>query len=429
MVIVLGSLFIAGILIFQFYWVRKAYELNKGMLEKDIGTALFNVAEKISNFNKSPLPSSNPVRLQKPSTYIVEINSEFDKQILDYYLKTEFEYRNLPLDYFYAIYDCNTGSMVLCESNKDSIPAQKSDYCKEFKVVPGMTYYFGIIFPTQSKFILKKMVIWVVSTAILFVTLVVLAFSLVIILKQKRLSEMQKDFINNMTHEFKTPISTIGISADVLLDKDNIKNPDRLQYYAFIMKEESQRLARQVEKVLQYAMIEKKEFKLKKEEFKLHDLILEVVNTFKPQLEEKKGEIEMKLEAPLHFLIADKFHVKNILFNLLDNAMKYSPDKVKIAVSTKLSDGDLKIIVQDSGDGIPKEYQKLIYQKFYRIPTGNIHDVKGFGLGLNYVKNVVKIHKWRIDLVSENKMGCIFTITIPGKYLKDTKKQVDGQQG
>ena len=422
-VIFTGSLFIVGILFFQYYWVRKAYDMNKMMLENDIGTALYNVAEKISIYNKSPLPSSNPVSQQKHSYYVVDINSEFDKQTLDYYLKTEFEYKNLPLDYFYAIYDCNSGTMVLCESSTHAIAQQKEEYCQEFLAVEGMTYYFGITFPSQTKFILEKMLIWIISSIVLFITLVFFAFSLLIILRQKRLSEIQKDFINNMTHEFKTPISTIGISSEVLLEKDNIRNSERLQYYAFIIKEESQRLARQVEKVLQYAMIEKKEFRLKTEEISLHQLIGEVVKTFEPHVKEKSGEITTKLEASNDFIRADKFHIKNVLFNLLDNAVKYSPEKIKISVSTEFVNGLLKIIIKDIGEGIPHEYQKLIFQKFYRVPMGNIHDVKGFGLGLDYVKNIIKIHRWKIDLLSEVNKGSAFTITVGGKSVITNRKQ------
>jgi two-component system phosphate regulon sensor histidine kinase PhoR len=217
-----------------------------------------------------------------------------------------------------------------------------------------------------------------------------------------------------MTHEFKTPISTIAISSNTISDPEIIKTPDRLFTYAGIIREEAERLNRQVERVLQTATAEKQEFKLNKESLDLHEVIKTAAQIFDVPVQSQHGEILFKLNAEKHTIIADKQHLTNLILNLLDNAVKYSGQSPPmITISTTNKGNRLMLSVMDKGVGIKKEYQKKVFDKFFRVPSGNVHNVKGFGLGLSYVKSIVHMHKWKIRLESEPNKGSTFILEIP----------------
>ena len=244
----------------------------------------------------------------------------------------------------------------------------------------------------------------------MLLVIVFFAYTLFVILKQKRLSEIQKDFINNMTHEFKTPLSTIAISTAVLKDPNIIKAPERLLNYATIIENENQRLKQQVERVLQMARLEKEDIGLKKETVDVHELIQDAV---KINAINSKATITLDLQATRSQLAADKLHLTNVFFNLLDNAIKYNTNAPEIVVRSQNVNGSIQIEVQDNGIGIKPEDQRKIFFRFYRVPTGNLHDVKGFGLGLSYVKLIVEGHKGKITVSSEPGNGSCFSIVLP----------------
>ncbi|MCD4664357.1 MAG: hypothetical protein K8R68_03735, partial [Bacteroidales bacterium] len=221
--VLLGSISIVGIILFQWYWVNKSFSLVEEQFNRKVEIALYNVAEKMATFNNSELPNENPVRQMSSNYFIVDINDVIDAKILDHYLKTEFEYSNINIDYEYAIYDCETNRMVYGNYIKQNGAGDMKE--KKFQKYDEFTYYFGIIFPSKTLYVLNNMNIWLISSFVLFTAIIFFAYAIFIILKQKRLSEVQKDFINNMTHEFKTPISTIGISANVLSDPEIVNDP------------------------------------------------------------------------------------------------------------------------------------------------------------------------------------------------------------
>lgn len=409
--VILGSVSIIGIILFQLYWVNQTYNLGEQQFNQRVQIALYNVADKMLAFNHHELPNENPVRQISSNYYIVDINDIIDASILDHYLKTEFEFQNMNIDYEYAIYDCETDEMVFGNyfnptetSNKESRTFQKYD---EF------TYYFGIVFPSKTIYILRSMNIWMVSSLVLIMAVIFFAYAMYIILKQKRLSEIQKDFINNMAHEFKTPVSTIGISAEVLMDPSVVTDPSRLKNYAGIIADQNKRIEQQIEKVLQLGKIEKGRSAFKLELVDLHELINFSADSFKHTLKQGGGHIEKKLQASSFQIKADKTHLTNVIYNLLDNAFKYKKKNPEITISTQNEENTICLSIQDNGIGIDKKYQGKIFQKFYRIPTGDIHNVKGFGIGLNYVKNIVDSHKWKISVSSQPGIGSTFKLTIP----------------
>ncbi|MBK9274609.1 MAG: hypothetical protein IPM49_08735 [Flavobacteriales bacterium] len=232
-------------------------------------------------------------------------------------------------------------------------------------------------------------------------------------MRQKRLSEMKNDFIGNMTHELKTPISTIALSSEVIADPSIVREPDRLAAYARIIRSETERLRAQVDRVLQLTTLERDGPSLKTELVDLHALIREVTASFTLVLEERKGDLALDLRAAQPMVKGDRVHLSNALANLVDNAIKYSPDPPRITVSTREDGGDVAVEVADHGIGIAREHLRHVFERFYRVPTGNVHDVKGFGLGLHHVQQVIKAHQGSVRVHSEPGKGSRFTLLLP----------------
>jgi two-component system, OmpR family, phosphate regulon sensor histidine kinase PhoR len=416
LVVILGIMTIIGIIMFQVYWVLKTFDQKDKQFNQTISVALLNVAERLAVFHKTTLPIESPVKQLSSTYFVVNVNSEINPKILENFLKTEFDYRNIKIDYEYAIFDCATNEMVYGDYISSTSGKSGTHLTKKLPKYDKYLYYFGINFPTKTTYILSNMNIWLISSLILILACVFFGNAIYTILKQRRLTEIQKDFINNMTHEFKTPIATIAVSADVLLKPSIADDPERLHQYAAIIKEQNKRLERHVEDVLQVAISERSKVKLVKEKFDLHELIRQVLNSFSLISIHKKFETELDLKAEDTLITADRSHLTNVIYNLLDNAVKYSKDELKIKISTSSSDKSIMIIIEDNGIGIHRKHVKKIFRKFYRVPSVNINKVKGFGLGLSYVENIINAHHWKINLESEENKGCRFIIIIPRKH-------------
>jgi two-component system phosphate regulon sensor histidine kinase PhoR len=412
MVIILAAISIAGIIFTQIYWVRRALDIHENQFYRDVSASLRNVAGKIFEINKTPSPSNNPVDQVSSNYFTVTINGPIDASLLEFLITTEFEKRNVTADFEYGIYDCSEQCMV----GGNYISPKKGKKVSNFPSTPKLKndgYYFAVHFPTVQANLISQMGIWGFSSIVMVVVIFFFVYSLFVILKQRRLSEIQKDFINNMTHEFKTPISTIAISTGVLKDPSIVHTPERLLNYATIIENETHRLKQQVERVLQMARLDKEDIGLKKEEVNIHELILDAVKNISPSLHTKEGTIDLALNASASKAQVDKLHFTNVFFNLLDNAIKYNRHEPKITISTRNSNNRLLVSVSDNGIGISADHLRKVFHKFFRVPTGNIHDVKGFGLGLNYVKLILEKHEGKIMLESELGKGSTFTIEVP----------------
>ncbi|HPG11210.1 MAG TPA: HAMP domain-containing sensor histidine kinase [Chitinophagaceae bacterium] len=258
---------------------------------------------------------------------------------------------------------------------------------------------------------------WRFATAILFSIIILAAFYLTVrtMLRQKKLSEIKNDFINNMTHEFKTPIATISLAVDAMRNEKVIHDRDKMGYFSSIIKEENQRMNRQVETILKASQLERQEVDLNLKSIHVHDIIKDVVDNFELQLESKSGEIDMKLDAQNDFVKADEVHFSNLVNNLIDNAIKYAREDVPPAIKLSTSSDGKKftIRIEDNGIGMNKDSLKRIFEKFYRVHTGNVHNVKGFGLGLSYVKTMVEGHHGEIKAESTLGKGSVFTVSVP----------------
>ena len=411
--IILATISLVGIILTQMFWVRRAFDLREKQFDNSMNIALKSVVDEINRCNNLPPSTQNPVEQLSTNYYIVRVNDFIDPFQLEGFLKDAFKKREIASDFEYGIYDCNSEKMVYGDyvNLESKNPARKQ--ATRFPKLDNENYYFGVYFPTKDTGLLAHMGIWTFSSLVMLIVIVFFAYTLFVILKQRRLSAVQKEFINNMTHEFKTPISTIAISSEVLKSPAILKDPERLKNYASIIQEESARLKKQVERVLQMATVDKEKMSLKIEKINLHDIIGQTIQSLVLAVESSEGKISCELRAGTPFIEADKLHITNVLYNLLDNALKYCKVVPKIKVITENIKKGIVVKVIDNGIGISSENQKNVFKRFFRVSTGNVHDVKGFGLGLNYVKEIVAAHQGEVHVRSVVGQGSTFSIFFP----------------
>jgi two-component system phosphate regulon sensor histidine kinase PhoR len=350
------------------------------------------------------------------------IESRIDGCLIDSLLKTEMQGKDIDLDYTFGVLDTRNYEILFCNDVKVKLELLQSGF--HARLFPNDEFapasYLYIAFPNQTAYLMRDM-LWVFGTSIALIGVILACFMVAIstIIRQKKTSQITNDFINNMTHEFKTPVSTISLACEVMQDPDMQNNSRQLNRYLNIIKEENHRLGQQIEKVLQIATLEKSDFKLKIDTLDVHKIIDKVLQNMAIQIENKNGLVETFFHAENAWIEADEVHLTNIIFNLLDNANKYSPQNPDISVSTENVKNGIVITIADKGVGIAKDTITKVFDRFYRVPTGNVHDVKGFGLGLSYVKTMVDAHNGQISVQSELNLGSTFTIFLPFKQEKN----------
>ncbi|MCU0383813.1 MAG: HAMP domain-containing histidine kinase, partial [Cyclobacteriaceae bacterium] len=403
---------IIGITITQVYWVRRAFDIVQTDFDRQVNNALLSVAQQFFKMNNSPVPGSNPVSQVSSNYYVVTLNSDIQPQVLEFLLRTELESRNILSEFEYGIYDCSQSCMVYGNAVATGSKSKHVEFTN-MPQVANASYYFGVRFPDRELHLVNKMGIWTFSSVVLLIVILFFGYALSVIFRQKRLSEIQKDFINNMTHEFRTPLSTISLSAEVLRNQAEQIHPERTRNYTGIIEQETNRMRQHLERMLQLARTDKTDLTLHNTEIDMHVLLQETLQNCKPLFDEKQANITLQLQALQSTIKGDKHHLTNTLFNLLDNALKYVNQKPVLVISTFNQGKHLVINLQDNGIGIEKDQQKRIFQKFYRVPTGNVHNVKGFGLGLSYVKQVIEAHKGKITVNSTKDLGSTFTLVLP----------------
>ena len=350
-----------------------------------------------------------------------------DIRYMDGVIKQELSKRGINIPYSYGVYSNKETSFVITDGHfvvSDDSPhivqaGFKNLFNSEYRAdlftndvpSPGLLM---IHFPTRASVVWSS--VWKTLLASIIFTGIMLfcfAYAIQTIFRQKKISEMKTDFINNMTHEFKTPIATISLAADSITSPMILGNSNKVERFAEIIKQENKRMNSQVEKVLQMAQIDKREFGLKLTEINLHDVIRQAVQNAALQVEKKQGKVSVDLQASPSTIEGDLTHISNVINNLLENANKYSPNNPDISVHTRNVPNGVQVIVKDKGIGMSKEARKHIFDKFYRVHTGDLHDVKGFGLGLSYVKAMMTAHKGQIDVKSELGKGSSFILVFP----------------
>ncbi len=408
----LAIIAISGIAVVQVFWFQNAFDVKEKQFDQNVFTALQNVGEQILTVNQQQIPNSGLVDQLSSNYFVVSVNGEIDTKILESLLKAEFKNRELLDDFEYGVYDCNHQKLVY--GNYVSFDKKETGHLgKELPQWKNDLYYFSVNFPEKSNQIAGSLGIWLFSTAVLLLVIVFFAFALIAIFRQKQLSEVQKDFVNNMTHEFKTPVSTILISSKLLGKEEVQKDASAVNQYVALIQSEAQRLKAQVERILQVAVWDEKNLKYQFENINVHDCLDQAINGVGQLAKEKNGKIIRTFNANELMVNADKMHLTNAFYNLLENAIKYNQHEPLIEVTTSVNKNFITINLKDNGIGIDRKNLKKIFDRFYRVHTGDVHDVKGFGLGLFYVKKVITDCKGKIEVTSEINKGTTFNIKLP----------------
>lgn len=411
-IILLAFISLAGIVATQIFWIKKAIDLKEQQFNHRAYVALKSVSDRLIQDSKYRVQLDG-INKKASNYYTLDFSSPVNVTMLENYLLIESKNQNLNADFEYGIFECTTDSFYY--GRYVNIKKTGEVERVHIKAKPNENYYIGVLFPKKKTYLQDDLKLLTFFSCVLLVVIGFFTYTILVILKQKKLSEIKTDFVNNMTHEFKTPISTIALSSDVLMRDDITKNPDRLKHYASIISEENQRLKRQVESVLQVSQIDSHKIVLNNTEVDMHELIENLSKNMEPRLSELGGKIILYLNARKHIVIGDEVHLTNILYNLVDNAIKYCDKTPEIIITTQYKHKGIEIAVKDNGKGIEKSSHNMIFEKFFRVPNGDIHDVKGFGLGLFYVKNMIKLHKGKIALHSIPKIGTTFTIWLHTK--------------
>lgn len=425
LITVLSLLSLLGLIFFQFLWLKSAREIKEQQLKDRIIKAVSDAAEIIMQ-ERSPFPVTPRSDLLFPSEKFElmhpSIVQRFSRDEVTDIIRRSFDRNFLTkVPFEFAIGQNNLGGEGMQSDNFITYYADSANNIQNIIILttPGggnitNEEYLNVIVPHQRALILRE-ITWFIAGAILFTLIITAAFFLTIraLMRQKKLSEIKSDFINNMTHEFKTPLATISLAVDALRNEKVISDRQKSEYFTSIIKDENKRMNKQVETILQAALLDKQEVHLNLKKLSAHQMIQAAVNNIRLPLEEKGGSITVELEAPRDMVMADEVHFTNLINSMLDNALKYSSEQPFIRIHTSNSNQILRIRIEDNGIGMSKETLSRIFEKFYRAHTGNIHNVKGFGLGLSYVKTMVEAHKGNIRAESILGKGSTFIVQMP----------------
>lgn len=410
-VILLGFIAIAGVLIMQLLMLNKASSFEKKEIEDKLHYALQDVVTKIYTENNIEEPIESPIQKISESYYVVNVNTQFSSKTLEHYLVTEFKKVKLDMDFEYAVYDCSSDNMVY--GKYISKGGDSQEQCLDcFEKNKDLIYYFALRLPTLNTAVYSSIVQYWIYTFVLFFVLVIYVYSVFFMLKQKRYTDLQNDFINNMTHEFKTPLSSILIASKYISKQPEIKKDKKLSRYMDIVFNQSEKLNLHIEKLLYVAKATSHQFTLSKSLFNLNDLLFSTKENIGLKYQEAKPKIKISAEDVT--LEADEFHFYNVLYNLLDNAVKYSLPNPEIIVLLEQKTDFYEISISDNGKGIPEKDMPFIFDSFYRVEQEKGKDIEGFGIGLSYVKKIIDMHQFKIK-ANNTASGFKVTLILPKK--------------
>lgn len=460
-IIIVMTIALLGIAVTQYIWIKAQVDLDEKNFGNQVISAMNSVKTLLQEDTESPefvtsfytkkkkslfgLENDKLSKLLSPKSanfslhsmelasmmrdlYASDLLESINKANLDRYIDEELKDRGIDLTYDYGVYSNKQGGFLIRngifavqvgDNERSDIKENEGLNDTPYKVQlfndeEGSPGYLKIFFSAKRSYLWIKVIPSLLSS-LLFTGLVLLcfAYTIFIIFRQKKVSSMKTDFINNMTHEFKTPIATISLATDSITNSAVINNEDRIRRFATIIKQENKRMLNQVEKVLQMAKMDKEDFDLKLTQVNINDVVTQAAENTRLKVIKREGTLTAHLEAKNPSIEADLTHISNIVHNLLDNAEKYSAEKPIINITTRNNKEGVLVEVKDNGIGMKKENVKHIFDKFYRVHTGNRHDVKGFGLGLSYVKALITAHKGTIKVTSEMGKGSVFTIFLP----------------
>ncbi|EOG6904775.1 sensor histidine kinase [Flavobacterium psychrophilum] len=408
-IIVLGLIATIGILMAQLLWTKQAFTLEEKKFSQKAHIALLEVVKHLYEGTNHDLPAENPIKKIANDYYVVNIDNDFEAEILEYYLNSEFKKANLNTDFEYAMYNCQSDEMVygnyVSATNKTAKKA--SVYFPKHK---NLIYYFAIRFPTETSYLFNSLRFWFLLSIALIIVLLVYVYSIYTIIQQKKYSELQRDFINNMTHEFKTPLSSILIASNYLKQQESIKTDEKLEKYAQIIINQSNKLNNHIEKILNIAKWDNIPMALEKQKLEIIAIINQVIENIK--LKYETVDIKIKSQSDIIFINADEFHFSNLVYNILENAIKYADQKPEIIIHIFATKTHLLLQFIDNGTGISEKNIPFVFDKFYRITSQKTTEVNGFGLGLYYVKKVCILHQWKVFIKNNTKKGVTVSVQI-----------------
>ncbi len=442
-IFILISVSLVGIIYIQWNWITTMVENKEEELHHKLVDVTADVARDLIEYKQTALSGSQLLRSPqgfgfRPSEQFMQelmkpplIAQRFSYQDLSDKLRKAFIYRGIKDTKFeFCIFSQDGLSSSVFSSiselkSPNYLPALRDTVHNLQMLLPLVVNTMelngpepfetlSIVIPDYKSVVIKQMR-WMIFGMIFFTLIIISAFYVTVstLLRQKKLSEIKNDFINNMTHEFKTPLATISLAVDAMRNEKVVFDREKSAYFSGIIKEENRRMNKQVETILQAALIDRQELQLKLQPLHVNEVIRRVMSNFELQLEEIHASVTMQMDAGYDMAEADEVHFTNLISNLIDNAIKYSRDKLVIRIQTQRSGKNIAIRIEDNGIGMTKETQRRIFEKFYRAHTGNVHNVKGFGLGLSYVKSVVDAHNGRIKVESAVGKGTTFVLEIP----------------
>lgn len=431
-IILLITLSLGGLMYIQYSWYESAEKEKVNLLRENISLAVFEAADRLlqntgvyseKELQSAPVLQDDEMKLTILKPLVIQ---RYTKDQIRAVLRESMKKHHLEgIPFEFAVFQNGSDNSIQSEQfrklyddsvhNIRFVAPLESPANPAVQSLPTPPEFLMVFVPDQDAIVMRE-ISTILITTILFTLIIMAAFLITVLalLRQKKLSEIKSDFINNMTHEFKTPLATISLAVDSLGNEKVRQNPDKGQFFIQIIKEENQRMNKQVETILQASLLERSELKLNLSLTSAHALIATVINNMQLQVEKRGGSLQVSFRADHDEILADDVHFNNIINNLLDNAIKYSKDEdMQIIVSTQNKGKKLEIVIADNGIGMSRDTQKRIFEKFYRAHTGNIHNVKGFGLGLSYVKSIVEAHKGTIRVESKPGQGSTFILSLP----------------
>ncbi len=408
----LSTILVVIIMGIQLYYLDKVYSFEQKQFTTNVVKSIKGLREDLGLADFPAGIAQRPSISNDLTTFFIQIDTIPPKDTLVQFMQSEF-------NDFYVLADCSI-SVYNHKENRFVYSEYQPTPASHFPLQPTSVRrpvrenfnYIQLYFPHREQYILSQLSFWITGSILLLIALVGLSASLIYLYKQKTLNEVQKDFVNNFTHEFKTPLAVIKLATDVLINPSIINKPDRLLAYSNIIKQQNEHLQHQVERLLKTANSDQHKLALEKEDFVINEVVFDVLRQLDPLIKENNAEVEYSPGNKQIRFTADKSHLSMVLVNLIENAIKYSGEP-HVLIQTTVNDDGYCLSVKDNGVGIEKKYIKFLFRKFFRVPTGNVHNVKGFGLGLNFVKKVVDAHRGRILVNSLPGIGTEFKIILP----------------
>jgi len=407
-VVASASLALVGLLALQIYWFKQAFSVEQRQFEEKANLTLRAVAHQLLLAHHDSTGAIPPVTQLAANAFSVQLATPVAYSSLDSLLTIHLQAQGLRIPYQLALYDARDHT-VLAGYYSDSPFSPAAKPCL-IRTPAKLGATFSVTFPGHTRHLAGQLGIWLTMAGVFLVVLLIFAYMVLLMLQQKKLAELKTDFINNMTHELRTPLTNLTLASEGLSQAAVRNDPKRLLKYTEVIRREAERLGSQVDRVLQLASLEKGEIELQLVPVDLHALLETIAQTVHLAVQQRNGHLRTQLQAKQTMVLADKLHLSNVLYSLLDNAQKYSEDCPEITVTTRNQGNEVLIAVADNGIGMDRNTQRLIFDNFYRAPTGDVHQVKGFGLGLSYARAIMRAHNGSIRVQSAPQQGSTFEL-------------------